>query len=416
MKTLICLLILSVILLPERSASQSWTQSLNGRNVWSLAYDGLGKIYAGGLTGSNSRIWRSTDAGVSWDTIYFGTGQTVWDFAFDEQLNIYAANFSAGMLKSTNAGLNFAVTPVSAFNNKNLQGIECGDSGYVYVATSSGFFRSTDYGTTFSETALTGLNCLPVIVDRDSSNIVYIGVSSAGGTGIGFYRSTDKGLTFSSNLNPGKNGYNLAQSINGNLYMITTTPPYNFDKSTNKGLNWTTVSNTGSGQRGIAAGFGNSVYTSGNGGVFKSANGGANFSNFNFTSTVTPVLYVEFNATARVLTGASGSSAGVWVITEQLTHASGSETTVIPSFTLELIYPNPFNPFANIVFSIGTKGKYTLSVFDASGRIAEVLQNGFLETGRYEVPFYTKELASGVYYAVLHGGGKSITKKLALIK
>jgi len=61
---------------------------------------------------------------------------------------------------------------------------------------------------------------------------------------IGFYRSTDYGVTFGINLNPGKNGYGILQlPINGDLYMITTTSPYNFDKSTNKGLSWTTISN-----------------------------------------------------------------------------------------------------------------------------------------------------------------------------
>ena len=220
---------LMIILFPVLSFQQTWIQTLNGRNVWSLAQDHQQNIYAGGLTNSNSRIWKSTNGGYSWDTIFIGAGQTMWDFGFDASGSVYAANFSNGLLKSTNNGQNFTLIPLSVFNNKNLQGVECGGGGYVFVTTSSGFFRSTDFGQTFIETALTGLNCLPVIVDKDSSNIVYVGVSSATGTGIGFYRSTDFGETFSINLNPGKNGYNIYQRFSGELYMITTTSPCNCD-------------------------------------------------------------------------------------------------------------------------------------------------------------------------------------------
>ncbi len=98
--------------------SQTWVQKLNGRNVWSLAKDHQGNIYAGGLTGTHSRIWKSTNGGDSWDTIFVGAGQTMWDFSFDQSNNIYVANFSNGLLKSTNNGLNFTLIPNSAFNNK----------------------------------------------------------------------------------------------------------------------------------------------------------------------------------------------------------------------------------------------------------------------------------------------------------
>jgi hypothetical protein len=308
------LLILS-ILIPSTSFSQTWTQHINGRNVWSLAKDNNGNLYAGGLTSGNSRIWKSTDGGDSWDTIHIGAGQTMWDFAFDSQGTMYVANYSTGMLKSTNYGASFTLIPSSAFNNKNLQGVECGDNGYIYATSSTGFFRSTDNGQTFTETALTGFNCLPVLVDIDSSNIVYVGVTGA--TAIGFYRSTNYGLTFSANLNPGKNGFNLVQKPNGEVYMITTTSPYNFDKTTNKGLTWTTVSNTAASQRGIAYSLTQNFYTAGNGGVFRSTDNGLTFNNFNFTVSATPVLSVNHNSTIKILTGTSGAAnGGVWICTE----------------------------------------------------------------------------------------------------
>ncbi len=297
------------------SYSQTWNQMLNGRGVWSLAKDNYGNVFAGGLTSSNSRVWKSTDYGNSWDTVYVGSGQTMWDFAFDYSGNMYVAHYSTGLLKSTDQGQNFSLIPSSAFNNKNLQGVKCGSTGYIFITTSMGFFRSTDNGQTFNETALTGLNCLPVLVDIDSSNIIYVGVT--GSTSVGFYRSTDNGLTFSANLNPGKNGYNLVQKPNGDLFMITTTSPYNFSKSTNKGLTWTTSSNTASSQRGIMYSLSGNFYTSGNGGVFRSTDDGMTFSNFNFTNSATPILSVNDHTNLKVFAGTAGSSTGgVWICTE----------------------------------------------------------------------------------------------------
>lgn len=410
--------ILSLVLLMNSACiSQDWTQVLNGRNVWSLARDASMNIYAGGLTGSNSRIWRSTDAGTTWDTIFFGAGQTMWDFAFDTQGTIFVANFSNGLLTSTNNGVNFTVTPISQFNNKNLQGVECGNSGYVYVTTSSGFFRSTDNGQSFTETALTGFNCLPILVDKDSMNIVYVGVSSAGGSGIGVYRSTDNGMTFSSNLNPGKNGYGLSQALNGDLYMITTTSPYNFDRSTNKGLTWITMSNISSAQRGVAAGYGQNVYTAGNGGVFKSTNSGASFINHNLTVTTTPILYVEYDATSRIFAGASGTIAGgVYIITEVLTGIAYGTTSIAPEHFLSQNYPNPFNPSTKLTYSLGTNSEFSIDIYDLSGRFIRNLTNGYSSAGNHEIQFDAGNLSAGAYVYRLSAGKQNLSRVMILLK
>lgn len=416
MKKLITIFV-SIYFIPLISSSQTWVQTLNGRNVWSLAKDNQENIYAGGLTGTNSRIWKSTNAGMSWDTIYIGSGATMWDFGFDGLGNIYVANFSNGLLKSTNTGANFSVIPLSVFNNKNLQGVECGRNGYVFVTTSSGFFRSTDFGQTFTEIALTGLNCLPVLVDKNSTNIIYAGVSSAAGTGIGFYRSTDFGLTFSSNLNPGKNGYNLFQRNNGDLYMITTTSPYNFDKSTNKGLTWTTVSNLPQAQRGITVSGLNTFYTSGNGGVFRSLNNGQSFENFNFTISATPVLSFQYFAVLYIAVGTSGaSSGGVWIYPEAAIQSTNGENENAVGYNLFQNYPNPFNPNTVINYSVIENLFVTLKVYDILGNEISTLVNERRSAGNHSVEWDASGYPSGVYYYKIQSGNFISTKKMLLVK
>lgn len=405
---------LFVFTLINISSAQMWNQRLNGRSVWSLAKAPQPNvIYAGGLTGANSRIWRSSDLGFSWDTIYSGTGQTMWDIAFDQNANMYVANFSNGLLKSTNNGTSFEVIPVSQFNNKNPQGVECGNAGYVYVSTAQGFFMSSNGGVNWSESAtLVGNNCLPIVVDKDSSNIVYVGVTSAGGLGIGFYRSTDFGVTFGANLNPGKNGYGIIQlPLNGDLYMITTTSPYNFDRSTNKGLSWTTVSNVPNAMRGIAWGV-DGFFVGGNGGVFVSTSLGMSWSNFNFTSSATPVMY----SFPYIYTGTSGSSGGVWFTSWPLINIQPINNIIPENFELKQNYPNPFNPSTKIEFSIPGKTNVRITVYDSKGsEVAKLLQQE-LGAGIYSVKFEGKGLNSGIYFYRIDTEKYSEFKKMVLLK
>ena len=405
--------LLAIVIITANANSQTWVQKLNGRSVWSLAKDGLGNIYAGGLTNANSRIWRSSDGGDSWDTIYVGNGNTMWGIDFDQSGNIFVANYSDGLLISTNGGANFSVLSTAAFNGQKPQGVACGSNGYVFVTTSAGFFRSTNSGSNFTQTGLTGFNVLPVIVDKDSANIIYAGVSSATGTGIGFYRSTDNGLTFSSNLNPGKNGYNLFQYSDGSLYMITTTSPYNVDKSTNKGLNWTTLGNATSAPRGITIDLIGNIYLAGNGGAYKSTNGGATFSNFNLTGSCTPALTFQ----NKILVGAISGSVGVNIYTDSsLVGIEPGGNTIPVSYSLSQNYPNPFNPETNIQYSIPAGTNVRLVLYDISGKEVRVLVNEFKNPGTYAQKIDAGNLSSGVYFYRMIAGAFNEMRKMVVVK
>ena len=404
---------LIIIFLTSTAFSQTWVQKLNGRSVWSLGKDNSGNLFAGGLTGVNSRIWKSTDGGNSWDTIYIGNGSTMWGFAFDSNGNMFVANFNSGVLISTNGGTNFSITDTSNFNGERPQGIACDNNGRVYVTTSGGFFRSTNFGNTFTATALGGSNCLPVAVDGDSSNIVYVGVSAASGVGIGFYRSTDYGLTFGSNLNAGKNGYNIYQKEDGTLYMITTTSPYNVDRSSNNGLTWTTLGNAPATPRGITLDATGNIYLAGNGGAYKSTNGGSTFTNFNLTGSCTPALTFG----NKILVGTSGTGAGVYIYTDSSIVGIEPISNNQPGkFILYQNYPNPFNPETRIKFDLPVSGNVILSVYNINGKEVIRLQSGKLAEGIYSYSFDGTELSSGVYYYKLVTDEYSETKRMVLVK
>lgn len=409
------LLLIFFVLFFANSFSQTWTLKLDGRSVWSLAADRFGNIYAGGLTSTNSRIWKSTNQGSSWDTIFVGTGQTMWGFGFDTlgtPGNMYVANFSNGLLKSTNGGLNFTVLPTSLFMGKNPQGVTCSKNGNIFVTTATGFFRSTNGGVSF-DTALTGYNCLPVLVDRSNPNIVYVGVTSAGGQGIGFYRSTDAGATFGANLNPGKNGYNFCQTVDGELYQITTTSPYNVDKSTNQGLTWTTLGNATGAMRGIAFDTWGHKFIGGNGGVFATFNNGANWSNYNLTGSVTPVII----AAPFLFAGVSGTGAGLYRTLLSYPDGINEENNlIVKDYVLHQNYPNPFNPTTKIIYELKKANFISLKIYDALGNELKEIDNGFKNAGKYEINFNAENLASGLYFARLNVDGFTLTTRLVLVK
>ena len=165
MKKLI-LILAAIFLMIQNSSSQTWVQKLDGFGIWSLGKDFQGNVYAG-TSGSLRHIFKSTNAGESWDTVLSGGVKSYMNIACDSMNNVYVANQYNGLLISTNGGLNWTVVDTSNFNNKSVQSIACGKNGYIYAGcTNGGVFRSTDYGATFINTGLLGLTTVKIAVDR----------------------------------------------------------------------------------------------------------------------------------------------------------------------------------------------------------------------------------------------------------
>lgn len=86
------------------------------------------------------------------------------------------------------------------------------------------------------------------------------------------------------------------------------------------------------------------------------------------------------------------------------------------SFSLKQNFPNPFNPETTIKFLLANSSFVTLTVFNLLGQEVAALVDEFKTPGEYQVNFNGKELSSGIYVYKLSGGGKSVSKKLLLLK
>lgn len=91
------------------------------------------------------------------------------------------------------------------------------------------------------------------------------------------------------------------------------------------------------------------------------------------------------------------------------------------SFSIQSNYPNPFNPDTKIVFNTGTKGRYTVKVFDALGRLVNTIFEEDIEPGVYTAFWNGKnvkgnKVASGTYIFELNNGNNFSRKKGMLLK
>ena len=149
------------------------------------------------------------------------------------------------------------------------------------------------------------------------------------------------------------------------------------------------------------------VYHSFHSGVFRSEGNG---------SVLTSVL-------GQTILGTSSGS-GVTVSSGYSVFGKGSMTSVSPlpvivpaEFALYQNFPNPFNPSTTILFTVPVRDETTLKVYNILGQEVAVLFNGIAEAGEYHrITFDASRLASGIYFARVQSGGKTLLKKMTLMK
>lgn len=79
-------------------------------------------------------------------------------------------------------------------------------------------------------------------------------------------------------------------------------------------------------------------------------------------------------------------------------------------------YPNPFNPTTIIRYSLPQSGYVKLTIYNILGEKVLSLVDAYQKAGEKRVRWQANSLPSGIYFCQLKVDGKTITKKLALIK
>jgi hypothetical protein len=111
-----------------------------------------------------------------------------------------------------------------------------------------------------------------------------------------------------------------------------------------------------------------------------------------------------------------------YLVNSNLILGGSSTTPVIEQstrpdvFELDQNFPNPFNPTATIRYSIPTRARVTLKVFNVIGQEVATLVDAVEGPGFKSVRFDASALTSGLYFCRLESGGAVTVRKMLLLK
>lgn len=79
-------------------------------------------------------------------------------------------------------------------------------------------------------------------------------------------------------------------------------------------------------------------------------------------------------------------------------------------------YPNPFNTFTNIEYTLTNEGQTTLIIYDLSGKLIKAENLGLQARGQYTYRWESNDLPAGNYQYTINVNGTPHSKKAILIK
>ena len=97
--------------------------------------------------------------------------------------------------------------------------------------------------------------------------------------------------------------------------------------------------------------------------------------------------------------------------------ATVSDISIPNTVILGQTFPNPFNPFSKIPYSVDVSQNINISIFDLNGRQIQTLVNYYHNPGDYLTTFSIKnDMSSGIYFVLLQSKSGIQTQKIVLTK
>jgi len=87
------------------------------------------------------------------------------------------------------------------------------------------------------------------------------------------------------------------------------------------------------------------------------------------------------------------------------------------AFGINSIHPNPFNPVCALEFEIDEEADVTLQVFNIRGELVGApIKEKEMQPGVYSLTWSGRNLPTGVFFARLSSGSRTVTKRMVLLK
>jgi len=436
MKLYLLVVHLSVCLIAGTAASadsQTWVHfGLPGKTVNSIAVDPSNSdvLFAGAEEG----LYRTTNSGASWDTLEPGLMRgikAVSIAAFDPQV-VYAVHglgdSDDGVYRSTDGGTNW----------NRIYGLVCGTSfgtctpslyaGALDDSSGGGVHLSTDGGATWDtiNQGLTNLDVLSLGFSRCFDDSLDVDLA---GTRGGIFRRSGPPWTSWVYVGPAVNAH--ISDFGGGEVLIDLYAAWGNGswsdgvyKSTDMGERWivkyyyiythTVTVNPLNALCVYAGALG--------GGVFRSTDAGESWNEMNQGLTDLHVKELAFSPTDTtwLYAGTEGSGifrCGVGVGTEEITYGQ----LPVAGLRLEPNCPNPFHRWTVIRYQLPAPGRVTVRVFDVAGTKVRSLVDANVAAGHHECEWngldaQGKEVQSGVYFYSLNSNGRSVTRKMVVVR
>lgn len=317
----------------------SWSSGQGRVNIVHVDPSNPSNVYIGTPAGG---IWKSTDSGDTWlamsDNLpQIGVSGIAVDYTNSNVIYIAtgdkdaADSYSVGVMKSIDGGLTWNTTGLTFTNTSSFAGdivIHPTNNQMLWCATSVGLYRTTDAGASWTLITNGDFSQGSIRLKPNDPSTVYAVSKNR------FFRSTNSGANFTQITTglPNSSGRLILDVTPANpdyIYILSANTDYSFQglfKSTNGGTNWSNVSGTSTNifesnqawfDLALAVSNTNAeeVYT-GCLNVWKSTNGGVNFTKINSWSqpfqasyTHADIHYLGFHGSKLYC----GSDGGIYV-------------------------------------------------------------------------------------------------------
>lgn len=324
-----------------------------------------------------SMILRTTDAGVTWDTVFNQNQVPLYNFHFRDPLNGVAVGWYSQIFKTTDGGNTWQDLSLTQYHDFYAVKFEDDRTGYA-SGYSGKIFKTTDGGLTWERLTVNAGGYLRSINILSQDTVIVAGGYFVSNTPIGIIlKTTDGGQSWVKKVDSSSTIFNTSFFI--------------------------------SPETGFAAGDSRDLYKTTDRGETWTKERLPYFSDFYTIFFSDPLTGWIGGAEGLLLKTTNG---GVTFVEDEVQPAQNG----ISGYELYQNYPNPFNPVTNIRFSMPEPGKVRLKIFDISGALVETVSDEYFDVGNHTITFNASELSSGVYFYRLETGSYAKTMKFVLLK
>ena len=88
----------------------------------------------------------------------------------------------------------------------------------------------------------------------------------------------------------------------------------------------------------------------------------------------------------------------------------------ISEFSIDRVYPNPFNPVVNIDYSLSTSSFINIFIYDLNGQIVDNLFSGYKSIGNHSIVWNASGYSSNAYILRLIANHVDLSRIVYLTK